>query len=202
MATLLILVLIVSAAFLAVVVLLAPRILLRPQLKERLSELRDEIYDARRSGEFPYEDQAIDTLIRRIDSFVRVADEFTPVRIAVALWLSRNMSDLDKQKIRALSEPDTTGLSADQLLHYQAVEKRFVVLASSMPILGTWTGIIAFTAVTPFILVGIAITLLSTRAQNRTSHLMSEQRLRVEGIAYEFSLDPKNRSHRGHLIGV
>ena len=201
MGTLMILIIAMGFAMFLGVIFLTPRILLRPLLKERLWSLRDEAYDARRRGDFPFENKAIAVLIWRIEASILVIDEFTPSRIVTVLWLSRRMSDEDRRKIKALSEPDLSGLDDKQVEQYRAINRRFSIVASSMPVLGSWTGIVAFVVLAPIIvIVGGAASVFSSRAEKRTISALSEQRLRVEGVAYELSQESIGSRHRPHLI--
>ncbi|GEM_PF-1774448 len=202
MSILVILFIVAAFAVFSGVIVAAPRILLRPQLKERLWQLRDEIYDARRDCTFPYDNEAVGALILRVEAAIQVADELTPARMVSAMLLARNMDESVKERIRSLNKPDLSGLTVEQVEIFQKFNGRLVVQVSSLPLLGTWIGLLLVVVLGPFFVLAAVITIFSTRAQNKSKTILNEQRIWVEGLAYEFSQEPRVTRPRRHFVGV
>lgn len=188
-----------SVVIFAGVILAAPRLLLRPQLKERLRQLRDEAYDSRQYGEFPFGQGAIEAFIARVDAAIEISDELTPIRIISVLWIGRKLSEDDRKTIEAMHRPDLTGLNPGQIERYGKLDFRFHILVVALPLLGTWLGLLTLLVTGPILALIAGINVLSATAQRKTESVLSEQRIRVEGMAFELSQDSRPRRH---LIGA
>lgn len=202
MSTFAIFVIFLGFFFFSGVIVMVPRTLLRPQLKERLWQLRDEAYDARRQGLFPYEDPAIGSLIWRIEGAIRIADELTLARVFVVLWLARKMPPEEKEMALSISRPNLEKLTVPQIEKYQELDRRFTSTVSTMPLLGTWLGLSVLIVLIPIVMVAWIISAFSSTVERKTENVLVEQRIRVEGIAFELSQERRMRKPRGRMAGV
>lgn len=196
------LILLISAAF-AGIILATPRFLIRPRLRERFEQLRDEVYDGRRSGQLPFDHPAIDSLIERAETATELVDELTFARVAVVLWLSRSVSEEEKSEISALVRPQLDGLDSEQIKLYQKYDQRFYFLIGVTPLFGTWLGIAVSMVSAPIVPIIIGILALSSRFHVKAEDAQgSYLGRRVEEAAYELNQEPLLSRPRRHFIGV
>jgi hypothetical protein len=131
MGTLLIVVVLASYVWSLWILAHIPQLLLRPAAIERLSTLRDNVYDARRAGAFNYGDECVHTLLSRIEAVVQEGEDGTA-------WAFDSATQYEAVAVSAVME----GLGDVDKLIYLGFEDRLRTGANRLLFRGKWNGAI------------------------------------------------------------
>ena len=187
MSALTILALAASGSVFAAIVILAPRLAIRPSLRSALWYLRDEISDACRHEALPYDDEAPRALLHRIEAAILASDEIT---FAGMLWATpaiRRIPPEVKAAIDAQLNPDISHLTKEERELYHSFDLRFRILLLKTTFLGSWSGLVSLFIIIPVALGALVGSRLSTRFRTLVRAKVHERQVITEEIALELS---------------
>ena len=185
------LVLVGCLAFFVTIIAMAPRLLLRPMIRSSLWSIRDEVFDARRRGDLPFDDPAPKALIDRMERFIGGMDELTLGRLLLALPSFHRVPPEEKAVIAQALSSSLEGLGGEQRDLYRSFEKRFTVQIALTPFLGSWMGIfvvLVAIVLAPIVLIVGLVVGFSRTAQLKLRRLIFQSQALTETAACEVSL--------------